>query len=249
MATDMATARRNAVLDGLADDDLAPLLPVLDETPLRSGTVLYEPEQPVQTVYFPLLGVVSIVADLSAGGVVESATIGREGMVGISVFLGSAPPVDRALVEVPGQALTMAASELRQQMGTVDGPLTAVLRRSTQALLTQVSRNAACNGVHQIRQRAARWLLMTADRMDSPTFELTQEFLAQMLAVRRSSVSEVARFLADDGCITYSRGSITVLDRERLQSHACDCYEVIRRANGDVFPPSGASSPTRPESS
>ena len=93
-----------------------------------------------------------------------------------------------------------------------------------------VARNAACNRVHPVRDRAARWLLMTADRMDSPTFELTQHFLAQMLAVRRTSVSEVAQALAVDGCIIYTRGSITVTDRPRLQAHACNCYEAIRRA-------------------
>nr|WP_275585668.1 helix-turn-helix domain-containing protein [Geodermatophilus sabuli] len=110
-----------------------------------------------------------------------------------------------------------------------------MLQRSAQALFTQVSRNAACNRVHTVRQRAARWLLMTADRMDSSRFDLTQHFLAQMLAVRRTSVSEVAQSLAEDGCITYTRGSIGITDRPRLQSHACDCYEAIRRATGDAL--------------
>jgi CRP-like cAMP-binding protein len=98
-----------------------------------------------------------------------------------------------------------------------------------------VSRNAACNRVHTVRQRAARWLLMTVDRMDSASFELTQHFLAQMLAVRRTSVSEVAQSLSQDGCITYSRGVITIVDRPRLQSHACNCYQVIRRATDAVL--------------
>jgi CRP-like cAMP-binding protein len=110
-----------------------------------------------------------------------------------------------------------------------------MLRRSAQAVFTQVARNAACNRVHSVRQRAARWLLMTADRMDSPRFELTQHFLAQMLAVRRTSVSEVAQSLSRDGCITYSRGVITIVDRPRLESHACNCYQVIRRATDAVL--------------
>jgi CRP-like cAMP-binding protein len=112
-----------------------------------------------------------------------------------------------------------------------------MLRRSVQALFTQVSRNAACNRVHTVRQRAARWLLMTADRMGSPSFELTQHFLAQMLAVRRTSVSEVAQSLAEDGCIVYSRGVIIITDRPRLQSHACTCYDVIRRATEAAMAP------------
>jgi DNA-binding FadR family transcriptional regulator len=98
-----------------------------------------------------------------------------------------------------------------------------------------VSRNAACNRVHTVRQRAARWLLMTADRMDSASFELTQHFLAEMLAVRRTSVNEVAQSLAEDGCLTYRRGVITIVDRPRLQGHACDCYEVIRRATDTLL--------------
>jgi len=131
---------------------------------------------------------------------------------------------------VPGRALAMTTEDLGERHADVDGPLTAMLRRAAQALFTPVSRNAACNRVHTARQRAARWLLTTADRMDSPSFELTQHFLARMLAVRRTSVSEVARSLAEDGCITYTRGLITITDRPRLQQHACTCYEAIRRA-------------------
>jgi CRP-like cAMP-binding protein len=181
--------------------------------------------------------VVSVVADLGEDQIVETATIGREGMVGLSVYLGFEAPTERALVQVPGRALSMSTEDLRERIVDVDGPLTAMLRRSAQALFTQVSRNAACNRVHVIRQRAARWLLATADRMDSPTFELTQHFLAQMLAVRRTSVSEVARALAEDGCMTYTRGTVTITDRPRLQAHACTCYEVIRSATDVALTP------------
>ncbi|SET37085.1 Crp/Fnr family transcriptional regulator [Geodermatophilus poikilotrophus] len=230
MAIDPGLARRNAVLGGLDEDALAPLLPDLSETPLPAGQVLHEPGQAVNNVYLPLLGVVSVLADLGEDQVVETATIGREGMVGISVYLGADAPTERSLVQVPGRALSMTAEDFREHIADVDGPLATMLRRSAQALFTHVSRNAACNRVHTARQRAARWLLTTADRMDSPRFELTQHFLAQMLAVRRTSVSEVAQSLAEDGCITYTRGLITIIDRPRLQSHACTCYEAIRRA-------------------
>ena len=230
MAIDPSTARRNTVLAGLDEQALAPLLSDLYETPLPLGQVLHEPGEPIQTVHFPLVGVVSVLADLGADQVVETATVGREGMVGVSVFLGADTPTERSLVQVPGRALTMSVQDLREHIADVDGPLTAMLRRSAQAMFTQVSRNAACNRVHTVRQRAARWLLMTADRMDSGSFDLTQHFLAQMLAVRRTSVSEVAQALAEDGCITYTRGTITITDRPRLQSHACNCYEAIRRA-------------------
>jgi CRP-like cAMP-binding protein len=229
MAIDLSTARGNAVLDGLDEQDLASLLSDLRDVSLDLGSVLHEPGERIGAVYFPLVGVVSVVADLGADEVVEAATIGREGIVGISVFLGADAPTERSRVQVAGRALAMGVEDLREHIGDVDGPLTAMLRRSAQALFSQVARNAACNRVHTVRQRAARWLLMTADRMDSPSFDLTQHFLAQMLAVRRTSVSEVAQSLAEDGCITYSRGFITITDRARLERHACDCYEVIRQ--------------------
>jgi len=237
MVVDLRTARRNAVLAGLGEDVLITLLPDLAEQPLPVGTVLHEPGRPVREVHFPLVGVVSVLADLGEDEVVETATIGREGVVGISVFLGADAPTERALVQVPGRGLCMTTEDLGEHLRDGDGPVTAMFRRSAQALFTQVSRNAACNRVHSARQRAARWLLATADRMDSPSFELTQHFLAQMLAVRRSSVSEVAQSLAEDGCITYTRGQITVLDRPRLQSHACSCYEAIRSATDAALTP------------
>jgi len=235
VAIDPSTARRNTVLAGLDQAALAPLLPDLHETPLPSGQVLHAPGEPIQAVHFPLVGVVSVLADLGENQTVEVATVGREGMVGISVFLGADTPTERALVQVPGRTLTMSVENLREHLADVEGPLTTRLRRVTQALFTQVARNAACNRVHTVRQRAARWLLMTADRMNDSSFELTQHFLAQMLAVRRTSVSEVAQSLAEDGCITYTRGTITITDRPRLQSHACTCYEAIRRATDAVL--------------
>ena len=235
MGTDLSTARRNAVLDGLADDDLAVLLPALTPVSLELGGVLHEAGEPVQSVYFPLAGVVSVVADLGGHEVVETATIGAESVVGLSVFLGAGAPTERSLVQVAGSALAMDAGALRAALRDVDGPLTGMLRRSAQALFTQVSRNAACNRVHTVRQRAARSLLTTADRMDAPTFELTQHFLAQMLAVRRTSVSDVAHALADEGAITYTRGTITITDRERLHASACDCYDVVRAATAEAL--------------
>jgi CRP-like cAMP-binding protein len=237
VAIDPMTARRNAVLGGLDEAVLAALLPDLQEAPLDSGVVLHEPGEPIQAVYFPLVGVVSVVADLGCEQIVETATVGREGMVGISVLLGADTPTERSLVQVPGRALMMSTEHFRGHIAEADGPLTSRLNCAAQAMFTQVSRNAACNRVHTVRQRAARWLLMTADRMDSPSFRLTQHFLAQMLAVRRTSVSAVAQSLAEDGCITYTRGSITILDRPGLQSHACNCYEAIRRATDAALTP------------
>ena len=234
MGLDPNIARRNAVLAGL-DGQLSPLLTDLELVPLIAGQTLHEPGEAVSTVYFPILGVVSVVADLGDDQVVETATIGREGVVGMSVFLGAAAPSERSLVQVPGQGLALDVEAFRAHLAELNGPFSGMLRRSAHALFTQVSRNAACNRVHTVRERAARWLLATADRMDGPSFELTQHFLAQMLAVRRTSVSEVARALADEGCITYTRGSITIIDRACLQARACNCYEAIRQATDDAL--------------
>jgi CRP-like cAMP-binding protein len=163
VAIDLDVARRNSILDGLTDNQLTELLPDLSPFPLPAGLVLNEPGRPIDVVHYPLLGVVSVVADLGANQVEETATVGREGMVGISAFLGAGTPTDRSLVQVPGDALSMSADALRAHITAVDGPLTTMLRRSTLALFTHVSRNAACNRIHNVRQRAARWLLMTAD--------------------------------------------------------------------------------------
>ena len=226
---DLGAARGNELLNGLRDSDLTELLADAFEVELPLGTVLYQPGEPVATVHFPLDGVVSIVTDLG-DEVVEAATVGYEGMSGISVFLGAGMPTERAIVQVAGRAITLGADEFARAAAIVDGPFYAIMRRYAQVLFTQLARNAGCNRVHVVQQRAARWLLTTADRMHSPTFDITQEFLAQMLSVRRASVSRVARSLAHAGAIAYVRGTLTILDREQLESYTCDCYRVVRDA-------------------
>jgi CRP-like cAMP-binding protein len=227
-SADLVSARRNRLLNRLTDGELAVLLRVSTETELRLGQVLSEAGHPVETVYFPYTGVVSLVTALEDGSEVEAATVGWEGMAGVTVFLGSDTPTERATVQVGGRGLIMTAAAFELAAGAADGPLYAVMRRYTYTLLTQLARNNACSRLHTLDQRAARWLLTTADRMHSSTFLLTQHFLAQMLAVRRGSVSKVASGLAAEGVITYVRGRITLLDRPRLQSHACSCYGALQ---------------------
>lgn len=227
--------RRNQILATLPESELERLAARLEPVELATGEVLYTPGSTISHAYFILIGVVSLVADLGDDQIVEVATIGDEGMVGLPVFLGAGPPTERAAVQVAGSALRLTAEQLRHAVGVDVGPLQTALQRYTQAMFTQLARNAACNRAHSIRQRCARWLLMTADRMHADSFDLTQEFLAQMLAVRRASVSEVASGLADDGCIRYSRGRITILDRDLLQANACPCYLVIRGAIANTY--------------
>jgi CRP-like cAMP-binding protein len=149
-------------------------------------------------------------------------------MVGLPVFLGGGPPTDLAMIQIPGHGLRTPAARFAEHLAA-EPRLRDVLHAYTQHLLGQLGRNAACNRAHNIRQRCARWLLMTADRMRSNRFDLKQEFLAQMLGVRRASVSEAASALAELNCIRYSRGVITIIDRPALEQASCSCYSVMRK--------------------
>ncbi|GAA2285732.1 Crp/Fnr family transcriptional regulator [Streptomyces ruber] len=235
-AADRHDPRGNRVLAALPEAERQRLRHDLEPVRTQIREVVHRPGRPVEAVLFPLRAVFSILADLD-GGTVEVATVGDEGMVGLSAFLGVTAPTERAVCQVAGWGLRMDADRFRHEIGVLDGALQQVLQRYTQFMFTQLARNAACNRGHRIPQRCARWLLMTADRMHSDRFALTQEFLAQMLAVRRTSVSEAAGALARAGCIRYSRGVITVLDRTGLESHACTCYRVLREAADTVLPP------------
>ncbi|WP_110944168.1 Crp/Fnr family transcriptional regulator [Streptomyces niger] len=242
-ATSSGDLRTNRLLAALPEAERERLLPQLKEVELALGDVLYRPDERIDALWFPVRGVCSIIAELDGGPDVEVATVGDEGVVGLPVFLGVGIPTERAMVQVPGWALRMDADLFRRELAVVDGALQQTMQHYTQTMFTQLARNAACNRSHRTRERCARWLLMTADRMHSDQFELTQKFLAQMLAVRRSSVSEVAGELAEEGCISYRRGTITVLDRAGLEAHACSCYRALREVIDTAFPPDG----TRPD--
>ncbi|MFI9030389.1 Crp/Fnr family transcriptional regulator [Streptomyces sp. NPDC053560] len=231
--------RTNRLLVALPEAEQERLLPQLKPVELALSDVLYRPGERIDALWFPTRGVCSIIAELDGDPDVEVATVGDEGVVGLPVFLGIGIPTERAIVQVAGQALRMDADLFRHELAVVDGALQRIMQHYTQTMFTQLARNAACNRSHRTRERCARWLLMTADRMHSDRFELTQKFLAQMLAVRRSSVSEVAGELADEGCISYRRGTITVLDRERLEARSCGCYRALREVIDTAFPPAG----------
>ncbi|MEV8321513.1 Crp/Fnr family transcriptional regulator [Streptomyces sp. NPDC059900] len=228
--------RGNRILAALPKSERERLRGHLEPVELAVGDVLWRPGERIEAVYFPVTGVCSIVTDLD-NSTVEVATVGDEGVVGLPVFLGVATSTERCLCQVPGRALRMDADRFRHEIAVLDGQLQQTLQRFTQSMFTQLARNAGCIHSHLTHQRCARWLLMTADRMHSDRFPLTQKFLAQMIAVRRSSVSEVAGALAEDACIQYSRGIITILDRDRLQAHACSCYRIIRDALDTALPP------------
>ena len=193
---------------------------------LKARDLIHQAGARIEDVYFPLDAVVSIVADMGDGSVLEVATIGREGMVGIGVVLRTAESDQRAFVQVSGRAVRLGTETLLSLMER-DDELDRLLHVYAQALLAQVARSAACNQAHSIDDRTARWLLMTHDRVGRDDFELTQEFLAQMLGVTRPRVSTAAATLQRAGLIRYSRGRIVIADRAGLEDASCECYRVI----------------------
>ena len=177
--------------------------------------VMYEPDEPINYVYFPHYAIVSLVSTMADGATVEVGLVGNEGMVGVPVFLGGDSTINQAFVQFANSAMRMEARRLKAEFNR-GGVLQSLLLRYTQALLTQVSQTAACNRMHTVEERFARWLLIFADRTQSEQFALTQEFVSQMLASRRAGVSVVAGILQQAGIISYTRGKITILDREAL---------------------------------
>ncbi len=194
---------------------------------LSVGETLYEANRPIRHIYFPIDGVVSMIATTDNGLEIEVATTGNEGMLGLPVFLGSARTPLKAFSQIAGNCLRIRTAEFRRHLRN-EPQLVAILHRYAQALMMQISQSMACNRAHAIEQRCCRWLLMTQDRVNQPTFALTQRFLGQMLGVRRTSVGEVAGALQDAKLIRYSRGSISILNRPGLEKRVCGCYLIIR---------------------
>lgn len=217
---------RNRILAALPPEELERIQPSLElvELPLRH--VLIDPNQVIEHVYFVEEGVVSILGVMQDGTAVETATIGYEGIVGVPVFLGVDSMAGQAFAQVSGRGYRMPADALRRELEH-GGELRRLLGRFTQALITLVAQNSACNRVHNAEQRCARWLLLTADRAGQETIDLTHLFLSQMLGVRRATVTEIAGGLQARGLIDYSRGRITIVNRPGLEETSCECYQVI----------------------
>ena len=204
---------RNWILRAIPRDEYAWLATLLEPVKLDINTVLAEPDVPVDYVYFPETLIGSVVSRMQDGGVVEVGTIGREGMIGLSVFLDADALPNQTIVQLAGSAKRMPAAAFSD--GARERPVfQRLLHRYTHAYLAQVSQTAACNRMHDVMQRCARWILMTHDRVgDADTFSLTQEFLAYMLGVRRAGVTEAEGDLQRAGAIRYTRGVVTVADR------------------------------------
>jgi len=224
---------RNHVLAAVPAAEAQRLASLLTPVSLEIKTVLFEPGERIDAVHFPLDGVVSLVTPLEDGAIVEVATVGNEGVVGVPLVPGGSLAV-RAISQVPGRALRMEASPFLGEMER-RGALYEVVQRYTSALFGQIAQAAACNRLHSNEERLSRWLLMSHDRVGVDEFAITHEFLGQMLGSRRATVTLSAGILQAAGLIRYHRGHVSIIDRPGLEGVACECYSVIKRELDDAI--------------
>lgn len=217
----------NRLLATLPKNEYKRLLPSLKPINLTFGEVLYEPGEIIKHVYFPTDSIVSLLAATPDSSSLEVGMIGNEGMAGLPVFMGVNVSPTRALVHCAGSAMRMMSATARLEANHL-GSLHRLLHRYSHSLLTQVSRSSACNRFHSVDARLARWLLMTADRLNADGFRLTQDFMSSMLGVRREGVNKAAGALQAENLIRYSRGTIAIVDRQGLEAKACVCYALIK---------------------
>jgi len=222
---------QNHLLDALSLPDREALEPFLRPVTLEQGKVLFEPGEEITQLHFPNGGAVSLVMVLSSGALVEVAMVGREGVTDAASYAGPRRALSRAIVQLPGEALRIDAARLRELADARPG-VRSVLERYAASLLGELEQTVACNAVHRLEQRLAKWLLRSSDRSDGHALPLTQEFLSEMLGAQRTTVTQVASVLQRAGAIEYRRGKITVLDRSTLERMSCECYEATAALRG-----------------
>jgi CRP-like cAMP-binding protein len=218
---------QNRLLAALPADVLAHFEHELTPVHLTLGQVIYEPDEVLQQVYFPTTAIVSLLYTMENGTSAEMGVVGRDGVVGIAVFMGGETTPNRAVVQSAGDALRLELRFFREEFRRV-GELHRALLLYTQTLLTQMSQTAVCNRLHSVEQHLCRWLLLSHDRLQSDELVMTQELIANMLGVRREGVSVAAHRLQEAGLIRYRRGRITIIDRPGLERTVCECYQVVK---------------------
>jgi CRP-like cAMP-binding protein len=230
-----AESRHNDLLAALPEAELERWLKHLEPVDMPLGQVLYESGATVRHVYFPSTAIVSLLYVLESGASAEIAVVGKEGIVGISLFMGGGSSPNRAVVQSAGKGFRLGAKVLQEEFQRA-GPVLHLLLRYTQALITQMSQTAVCNRHHSLDQQLCRWLLLSLDRLSGHSLVMTQELISNMLGVRREGVTEAAVRLQTAGVIRYSRGRITVLDRPSLEKRSCECYEVVKKEYDRLLP-------------
>ena len=218
----------NHLLAALSPAERERLIPHLKLVPMPLGRVLYESGDVMRHVYFPTDCIVSLLYVMENGASAEISIVGNEGLIGIALFMGGETTPSRAIVQSAGHAYRLIGRELKEEFHR-NGQMQLLLLRYTQALITQMAQTAVCNRHHSVDQQLCRWLLLSLDRLSSNKLTMTQELIANMLGVRREGVTEAAGKLQKLGVIRYSRGQITVLDREKMEQLCCECYEVVRK--------------------
>ena len=227
MSNTKSPAIANRLLAALPKKDYQALHHQLEEVPLVFEEILYQPYVLISDVYFPNSGVLSLLAGVNGRATLEVGLVAKEGMLGMSVFMGVNTSQNRVVVQGAGSAMRIKATAFRKHCND-GGVLPRLLRRYSHSLTTQITQSALCNQFHSVDARLARWLLMTHDRMGNDEFQLTQEFLSNMLGVRREGVSRAAGNLQKRKMISYSRGRLRVIDRAGLEATSCGCYEIIK---------------------
>lgn len=224
----------NWILDALPAEDYERLEPNLRPVSFTLGEVVYESGAQMDQVYFPTTSHVSLLYTMMDGATAEMGLVGNEGVVGIALFMGGETTPNRAVVQGTGNAVAMKATAMLNEFRR-GGDFQHQLLRYTQALMTQISQTAVCNRLHSVDQRLCRWLLMTRDRTQSDTLQMTHEFISNMLGVRREGVTHAAQHLQQTGFISYVRGRIKILDRLGLEAHVCECYGVVREEHARLY--------------
>lgn len=225
----------NRVLAALPRAELLEWLPHLERVELPLGHVLYEAGGTQAHAYFPSTAIVSLLFVLENGDSAEIAVVGHEGLVGISLFMGGGSTPSRAVVQSAGHGLRLPAQAMIESFNRA-GPVTDLLLRYTQALITQMAQTAACNRHHTLEEQLCRWLLMSLDRLQGNELVMTQKLIADMLGVRREGVTEAALRRQRTGLISYLRGRIKVIDRPGLERRCCECYAVVRKEYDRLLP-------------
>jgi CRP-like cAMP-binding protein len=227
-------ASQNHLIAALPPAEYDRLAPHLELVPLLLGDVLYEPGEELKHAYFPTSAIVSLHYVTESGASAETAGVGNEGMVGISLFMGGDSTPSSAVIQTAGHGYRLEARRLKEEFKR-GGPMQHLLLRYTQALITQVTQTAVCNRHHSVEQQLCRWLLLTLDRVSSRELVMTQELVASMLGVRREGVTEAAGKLKGAGLISYRRGHISVLERDGLETRVCECYGVVKKEIGRLL--------------
>src|SRR4029077_6326769 len=218
---------RNRLLRALPSSDLRQLMPELQQIRCERGQVLMDADNPLDHVFFPDSGVVSVVAVYADGSIIEMATIGREGCTSVQAIFGAERSSVRLLVQIPGDATRMSRAAFTRAMESMPA-FQSLMYAYSQAFLEQVLVSVACNGAHSLKQRLARWLLMMRDRGDDDALQITQSLLAEMLGVHRPTITNAARELERAGLIARGRRQVTILDRPGLAAASCECYQLVR---------------------